>query len=261
MPYRLLFSIPVSFVGLCFVMVFLLSACNTTDESAAPSAYSIALEKSMEGKTFYGVLPCASCSGIETRITLDTSHKVTLETLYQEHDSFPTILKGTYTIKDSILTLIFADKEDNRSYKIKSDSIITFLNKEGEEAKEMASFYQLHSLPTLVPKSLEGTYTRRDDGKKIVNRLRISLNKASQTYIVQFTSKENECKIIFDAVTLNANRLLIPLNTLNKEWNGTLTITFKVKKALVYIDNPDHKTALNTFCEGKYMFIGTYIKS
>ncbi|ANH82195.1 hypothetical protein A8C56_15580 [Niabella ginsenosidivorans] len=81
--------------------VYAYSPDATIDSTVKPG---ISMEK-LEG-TYTGMLPCASCEGIETSITLYRDHSFLMKEFYkgtQPLDSF--INKGKYEVKDNRLYL------------------------------------------------------------------------------------------------------------------------------------------------------------
>ncbi|WP_300597513.1 copper resistance protein NlpE [Niabella sp.] len=78
--------------------------------SYAPSAIADSAKKhppdtTLEEGTYSGLLPCASCEGIETSITLYSDRSFLMKEIYkgEQPDSF--INKGKYEIKDQVLYL------------------------------------------------------------------------------------------------------------------------------------------------------------
>lgn len=92
----------------------LLAACNNsakTNKSAGADSTSIEAtdihnaENSLDYEgTYKGVFPAADCPGIETTLTLNPDKTFSLHSVYIDRDSsFDE--KGTYTLKDNLLTL------------------------------------------------------------------------------------------------------------------------------------------------------------
>ena len=92
----------------------LLAACNNsakTNKSAGADNTSIEVtdihnaENSLDYEgTYKGVFPAADCPGIETTLTLNPDKTFSLHSVYIDRDSsFDE--KGTYTLKDNLLTL------------------------------------------------------------------------------------------------------------------------------------------------------------
>ena len=83
---------------------------DSTVYSYAPSAVpdsgqAHGLDTAAIAGTYSGLLPCASCEGIETAITLYTDRSFLMKEVYkgEQPDSF--INKGKYEIKDRVLYL------------------------------------------------------------------------------------------------------------------------------------------------------------
>lgn len=82
--------------------------------------------------TYEGVIPCADCPGIETKLTLKEDKTYELSVLYQDREKQPTLTKGTFSFDESgsIITL---NKNGNKtSYKVK-EGCLAMLDADGKE--------------------------------------------------------------------------------------------------------------------------------
>jgi len=108
--------------SLCLVGLF---SCNHKSETKDKASFCVG--------TYEGTVPCASCSGIKTTITLneDKSFNRSEEYLGVENNLYNDI--GNYHINynDSIITLLDKNQE-NQMYKW-SDYALKHLDKEGKE--------------------------------------------------------------------------------------------------------------------------------
>lgn len=69
--------------------------------------------------TYEGIIPCADCPGIETKLTLNKDKTYELSVLYQDRDKKPTVTKGSFSF-DATGNLITLDNAGNNvSYKVK----------------------------------------------------------------------------------------------------------------------------------------------
>ncbi|MCG2612284.1 copper resistance protein NlpE [Flavobacterium sp. SM15] len=132
-----------TFLALTFLS-FVLTGCKkevkTETESAATVLDSTASvpdshtsENALDWNGSYqGVVPCADCPGIETKLTLNKDKTYELSVLYQDREKQPTITKGNFTFDQSgsIITLDKAGK--TTSYKIK-EGCLTMLDRDKKE--------------------------------------------------------------------------------------------------------------------------------
>lgn len=97
--------------------------------------------------TYKGVLPCASCEAIETKLTLNQDKTYELSETYKGKDDKPVISKGKFEFgKDgSVITLDAA--AEKRQYFIGENHIIA-LDQEGKVIKgDLAKKYELQKQP------------------------------------------------------------------------------------------------------------------
>lgn len=81
------------------------------------SSHKIAMDE-LEG-TYVGTLPCADCPGIRQELTINSDKTYTLSVKYLDRDEVPVRhLKGKFTIKDSIITLLQPSDGGKYYYKI-----------------------------------------------------------------------------------------------------------------------------------------------
>lgn len=153
--------------------------------------------------TYYGVVPCASCSGIETILTLEKNDSFLLQTKYltdstiQNTDS----LKGSFSKNDSIVTLkIDAKYSMPNQYKIKHNKIKQ-LDLEGNEIKgDLAPNYILHK--SLFPE-IENTKW------ELIELNGEEVNESSDNYYIFFSSKNKEinaqagCNVLIMTYVIN----------------------------------------------------------
>lgn len=85
--------------------------------------------------TFGGILPCASCPGIETRLELDADGPFTLTETYQDETGAPVVTQGTWTVEDGGTRVLLdpdSKSEQDRSYGIVSNDEIRQLGLDGK---------------------------------------------------------------------------------------------------------------------------------
>lgn len=263
---KIYFRFMYRYLKILSISSWFLFACNSAHESQSSdspaSQASSDFTKTLVGKTFFGILPCGSCPGIETRVILQTERQARLEQLYEENDEYPSILTGTYAIEGNILALSFTNKEDNQRYKIKSDSLITLLGEDDKEAEgETANLYNLRLVPLLAPAEVQGTYVKTDSAHKPTAQLKLSYNQSKQSYALEYRSADNACKLRANSTNSDANRVFFDLHDLHKEAKGTLTLTFSDTSLAIYVAAESEKEDVQLCCNNRGLTIlGNYVK-
>ncbi len=103
--------------------------------------HSAATSLDYEG-TYKGVFPAADCPGIETTLTLNKDKTFALHSVYIDRDSsFDE--KGTYTLKDNILTLKEEGGEESY-YKVGENHLRKLMADKKEVTGELAEHYILN---------------------------------------------------------------------------------------------------------------------
>jgi heat shock protein HslJ len=104
---------------------------------------------------YAGVLPCASCPGIQTTITLNNDSTYCMETVYMEEDNEPIVKEGSFTMNNegNIVTLSgFAEGEGSNKYMVGENNLIQ-LTLEGNRVEgELADKYVLTKASPLAEK-------------------------------------------------------------------------------------------------------------
>lgn len=242
--------------GLCLS----LCACDgsSSSENSQTAKEQVDFSKTLQGSVFFGVLPCGSCPGIETRVSLQENNQVKLEQLYQENDQFPTIIAGTYEIKGDILALSFTNKEDNQRYRIKSDTLITLLGEDDKEAEgETVALYNLTVVKAVAPEKVVGTYVQKSPENKLLAQFKVSYNQDKKQYSLSYNSVDQACKLQGTSVNSQAERVFFKLQNLQK---GQLTLTFRDSTLAVNLEDAE-KEDLQSLCEGySANILGNYLK-
>ncbi|MCM4166517.1 hypothetical protein KCTC52924_03453 [Arenibacter antarcticus] len=94
--------------------------------------------------TYEGTLPCASCEGIKTKISLtaDGTYNSDIEYMGEEDGKFTENGKFKWNAKGDIITLQMADG-GKQMYKVEENAIV-FLNSDGEvNTGQLAAYYVL----------------------------------------------------------------------------------------------------------------------
>ena len=106
-----------------------------------PDMHSAEISLDYEG-TYKGVFPAADCPGIETTLTLNPDKTFSLHSVYIDRDSsFDE--KGTYTLKDNLLTLNEEGGELSY-YKVEENHLRKLTMDKQEITGELADHYVLN---------------------------------------------------------------------------------------------------------------------
>ena len=112
---------------------------------AAPAAPAAETSAKPVG-TYKGLLPCASCEGIETTLTLKDDGSYDLTTLYVgEKDAQPSTVSGQYRLSDDKTLVRLDDAGFNYVYFI-GDNLLEMRDADGttgERNEEMNAHYRL----------------------------------------------------------------------------------------------------------------------
>lgn len=116
----------------------LLLAAGVSAQKARPLAASEDVTLSDQQRyagRYRGVLPCASCPGIETELALKSDGRFELLQVYKEEESEPFITLGQWQAKegaDSVFELLSDDQNDEPRYFELDDSGATALDRKGQ---------------------------------------------------------------------------------------------------------------------------------
>lgn len=118
------------------------TAMVTKDTATAATGDTTANSVDWAG-TYAGTLPCASCPGIETQLTLNNDKTYTLESNYLEEKDGKFTDKGTFTFSDdgSFITLKDAKKADENRVFFVGEGKVWIAEKVGD--RSMKKDYQL----------------------------------------------------------------------------------------------------------------------
>lgn len=105
----------------------------TSIDSTAPAPDMHTSETALDWPgTYEGIVPCADCPGIETKLTLNEDKTFELSVLYQDREKKPTLSKGNFTF-DTTGSVITLDKNGNNTrYKVK-EGCLAMLDGDGKE--------------------------------------------------------------------------------------------------------------------------------
>ncbi len=251
----------IRYVRLTIAATFLLlAACNNNASKTEEPKGNVHVPQ-IAGNSYFGVLPCASCPGIETSLFFNSDSTVVKETLYQDNDIFPEIEKGKYSVNGNIVSLAFPTTESNQKYLVKDNGQLAMLGENDQEVEgDLKEYYKLSKVETLSPQDANGEYVNGQEGKGYFDKLVVKQVK-EDIYSVSISSGKAAKGCLFNGRgALKGNRITVNLSELNKDMKSKMTITFRDKKASVYTDTPDNVYDLSYFCGGGGSLIGSYTK-
>lgn len=126
-------------MGLLLLMVSCSKESNkvvVVDRFSANQVSQIDLERNNAERilnwvgTYYGILPCASCPGIETTLELKPDQSFELKTIYQDTDKKPIIERGNFEWH-KIGNQVTLKNDDDLQFKIEKDQV-RFLKNDGK---------------------------------------------------------------------------------------------------------------------------------
>lgn len=124
----------------------LLAGCQwagESDERTSESEKTSATKAVAVTGTYAGVLPCASCSGIETLLTINPDNSYTLTELYQDENQKPFFAAGRFSWSPDKSTLTLDKNGGSRAYRVGRETL-THLDNGGRVIEGTnAAFYVL----------------------------------------------------------------------------------------------------------------------
>lgn len=137
--------VPRAILLISATIILFLSACSVKTTEALTSE---SFTREIEGN-YTGVLPCASCPGIQTSIKLKENGKYILFRTYLDRDSNTFIEEGTLfkTNKPAVLSL--KNKEHEKTYIKLENSHVRILNTKGKEIEGVLSKHYILQKQTL----------------------------------------------------------------------------------------------------------------
>lgn len=236
----------------------LLASCNEKKQENKQE------EVKMVSGMFTGKLPCADCPGILTHVTFDKNGQVAITSLYEDRGNYPATQTGTWKFDDGLIRVGLPS--DSVFYRVKSDSVIALVNKQGkEDDTALAKNYLLRKQPEMNAKAFEGEYwlggvgeTEKGYRQKLVVR-KLSDNEAEVT--ISFMGAQKGCTFTGQGKVVN-DQIEIPLNKINPDFKSVMVLRFMDNHQLaVTTSREDERTDLNYFCGGGASLAGDYRKA
>lgn len=177
----------------------LLTSCNfqkKAKQSNVPDAHTSQISLDWAG-TYYGVLPCASCPGIETELTLTEDLNYSLEGKYLGEDEDTFSYEGVFSWNGNNIELEGIDEEASSwIYKVEENRIRQ-LDLNGDEVTgELASHYLL---------TKNGNPEVEDRRWKLVELDGEAVEGDPETHFIIFHSKEQRIQAKADCNELQFN--------------------------------------------------------
>ena len=136
-----------------FVLAAFLSACMPRKDDAAPA---IAKSADMHTRrnsldwvgTYDGVLPCADCPGIKTRLTINRDGSYEISTQYLDRQASPLIVSGQFTWHAGSNAISLDARGGGHQYAVGEGSLI-LLNRDGTQLLPLSPHHVLTLMSTV----------------------------------------------------------------------------------------------------------------
>lgn len=212
---------------------------------------------------FAGVLPCADCPGISTHVTFWKDGKVAVTSLYQDRGDFSDTEWGKWKQDGSLIRV--AMPHDSLYYRIKSDSVIAMVDRQGKEVDStLRDHYLLRKEPELNIHDFHGDYwldNKDEQDKGYIQNLSIQpLSDTEANVTVSYSKGSKGCTFVGKGTLVN-NQLEVPLDKVDAGLKSTLVVRF-IRNRVVSISTSRQADIkdLASFCTGGMSLLGTYTK-
>ncbi len=123
------------------IMAFIFVGCSSNNLSKKEVIHdSHTSEISLDwNATYKGILPCASCSGIETTITLYDDKTFKKKEIYLDTKGGTFVQKGKFTFTQDGNKIILKNKDGSKDMYIVGESRLIMLNKDGKKINSTLS--------------------------------------------------------------------------------------------------------------------------
>jgi len=180
-----------------------LSSCATTPKSSLPDGHTAKTSLDYPG-VYLGVLPCADCSGIKTRIYLNKDNTYVLQQEYLGKNATNIVEDGTYSFDESGNVVTIKPKTKNgQSFKLfVGQDHLSMLNQDG----------------TKITSSLKDHYVFTKDYNEILNKKWYLKEMYGKAFDAQKTNKKE------GYISLDEKTSKFSSNAGCNQMNGAFTI-------------------------------------
>lgn len=211
--------------------------------------------------TYKGLLPCASCPGIESTVIFSSDGKVQKTDLYTDKDENSFSSSGFWQMETPERIKV-AYGDNTEYYLLLSATTIELLNaqKEWAPAESHLDYTLKKERSIKEPSKLNGTYVQQMDGG-YVQTLEIK-EESSGAFRVTITSDpatQTECSFSGEGQFVN-NRIEVSLGRLESSLKGTMTIDVAEDTARIFTTVEAQRYDLMFFCSGGTSLAGSYLK-
>ena len=233
--------------------VVLFCACNSNKKAKQNQPVDITGNMGM----YYATLPCASCSGICTYLTLKEDSTAYLTRMYMDSGNTYETIDGKWSFEDSIFTVYTIDGE-TQLYKLVSSELLAQVG----ETKEVKEMYMLKKETELLADQFTGTYIYGSDEKGAYQQtLTIQKidNRQVEVAITQTSGAGKGCEFKGNGRIVN-NQIEINMKDINPDMNSVMTIRSinDSNEMNVMTSRFDDKDDLMFFCGGGGSLAGDY---
>jgi len=143
---------------LCLLVAAVLSACASPRDPvpSQPDPSAIQNHGQADGHnarnsldwagTYEGILPCADCPGIRTRLQLMQDGSYELQTQYIDRQSHPTVVRGTFAWQPDGSTIRLDQAGDEQRYFVAEGRLIQLYQDGTHPSGPLAPHYELELL-------------------------------------------------------------------------------------------------------------------
>lgn len=120
------------------------ASTEPAEATVAPDGHSSRIALDWAG-SYSGVLPCASCPGIETVVTLNEDGTFERSMLYIDESPVPETDGGTFTWNDAGSTVVLGTADAEPQHYQVGENVLFHLDREGQRVTgDLAAKYMLH---------------------------------------------------------------------------------------------------------------------
>jgi len=211
--------------------------------------------------TYKGILPCASCPGIQSTIIFTKDHRVEKTDLYKDKDENSFSITGTWEMETPYkIKVNFSDQI--AFYALHSDVEIELLRlKDKADSLPGGLNYKLQKEPEIKqPSKLTGSYIQHMDGGYI-QLLDIEEQEPNQFKITISNQPESPTGCSFSGYgKFTHNRIEVNLSGIESSLKGVLSIDVNGDSARVFTTTEAQRYDLMFFCSGGTSLAGFYLK-